>query len=165
MLIVHQSFVYWWQELGRIELHISPLCQQVGLGWARNWEETQPGQLTKSTSSDSPCLTVPRSARKAQGKKKKRGKFGVMAFNFPRNHYLWWRHAFEEVAKHLPANGSSKWIPYFALFVCIDFNSLTKLPLSQSSSPLIFLLFSPPPWRGEWPSSFVGVWLLAGVIL
>lgn len=102
-----------------------PLCQKVGLGWARNWKETQAGLQTKLTNSDILCVMMPCSARKAHGKKKRR-KFGVMAFDFPRNHYLWWRSAFEEVAKHLSANGSSEVIPYFALFMCTDFTSPTK---------------------------------------
>lgn len=105
MLLAHQSFVCRWAELvqNRVSL-FPPFCQQVGLGWARNWKETQRGQQTKPTNSNIPCHMMPCSAGKAQGRKKKRGKFGVMAW-FPKQSLLVMKARFWGSAKHLSANG------------------------------------------------------------
>jgi len=62
-------------------LLLTPPLQQVGLGWARSWEETQLGQLTKGMMSHS--------AIKAMGKKEERTLFRVMVFAFPNNYYAW----------------------------------------------------------------------------
>jgi len=61
--------------------------QGVGWGCTRNWEGTQLGQLTPTDQRDIPCHITSCSAYKADGRRKKRWTWEVMAFVFPSNHY------------------------------------------------------------------------------
>ena len=80
--------------------------QQVGCGWARNWEGIQLGQLTPTDQRDIPYRMTSCSAVKAWGKDEERGAFVVMAFVFS-SHCDEGLEAVMEMAKHPLLMGSS----------------------------------------------------------
>ena len=133
-------------------LLLTPPHQQEGWGCTRTWEGTQLGQLTPTDQRDIPHHMASCSAYKAGGRRRKGGTFGVMAFVFPIHRYTWWSPAFLEMAEHLPANGSSEWIPCFVLLACTAFALPIKLSLTQPTCFLTFtlpILSLIPPGAGE----------------
>lgn len=93
---------------------------------------------------------------------KAEGTFGVMAFIFPSNCYVWWSLVLE-VAKHLPAH--EKWRINSFFFACVHgFCFPVRLSLSQHTSFLTFTSFvlSLIVLARE-EERLCGTWLLAGV--
>lgn len=96
--------------------------------WARSWEMHSwdrqlipPGQRISHTY----CAMV---SSKSSGKRRK----GITVVT--RNHHACWGHAFQEVAKYLPANGKW-WInPYYPLFSYTAFAFPIKLILARCTS-------------------------------
>lgn len=91
-------------------------------------------------------------SNKSWGKEGERvGIFVVMGFLFPSNHDVCWRHAFQEVARHLPADGK-QWMSCFICFSCIhSFASPINLSLSWPTSfDTCFSDSLPHPTVGEW---------------
>jgi len=55
--------------------------QQVGWGYTRSWDKTQPGQLTPADHRDIPHDTTSHSATKAGGRRRKRGSSELQHFS------------------------------------------------------------------------------------
>lgn len=64
--------------------------------------------------------------------------FGVMAFVFPMNYYVWWALLSWKWMNICLQMGSSEWIPCFALLVHAAFPSPSRLSLSQLMSSWTF---------------------------
>lgn len=88
----------------------------------------------------------------AEERGRKEGRtFRVMAFVFPRDHYVWWSPGLLAIAKHLPSYGK-EWMNYFHFFLLWRAFALSiKLFLSQSMNFLTFILLTLPSqwWRSD----------------
>lgn len=94
---------------------------------------------------------------KAQVKEEEGKTFMVMAIFFPNKYYVCWHPALQEVAKYLPAIGSSDWVPLSASLACAAFALAIKLSLFQSLSLLPFHFLRVPQETGESKQICVGL--------
>lgn len=93
------------------------------------------------------------------GRRRKGWKFGIKAFMFPSDCYVWWSPAFLGVPEHLPALWSGELISWFVLPV---HGAFVYLIICLYLSPLGFFAFYCsnsllPPARREWTSSYMGL--------
>lgn len=143
MLITHWCYSCCWAVLTLSEGLSSFSCPaSKEAGGTRNWEGTQPGQLTLTDQTHIPYRMASCSACKAGGRSLE-----------------WWCFVFPRILHVMepcfPA-GSGERISCFALLVCPTFVLPLKQSLSQPVSFLTWLFqFSSPSHQGEWVSGCV----------
>jgi len=113
-------------------------CFHSLLSSSSQWAACFSKMLVGGHSWDSWSKLVAWNEMKAQVKEEEEVIFVVMEIFFPNNYYTCWHAAFQEMAKHLTAMGSSDWIPLSALLACASFALAVKRSLSQSLSLLLF---------------------------